>query len=777
MKNRRYLPVLVIAFVWFLFSFPFFVKQQVPFPSRYLASFFSPWNAYSQFYGPVKNGAMPDIIGQIYPWKTFTVDSLKNGFIPLWNPYSFGGTPHLANYQSAVLSPISLGFFIMPFIDWWSMLVLLQPLLAGLFMYLFAKTLKQSAAAALISSISFMFCGFITCWMGYATLGYAILFLPLALFAIQKYYGQKKSRYLFLLSVSIPMSFFSGHFQISLYFLLFTLAYVVFKFFQTRNIRATCYMLLSAFSGLLICAPQLFPTIELYSQSFRSVIFQKAEVIPWGYLPTLLAPDFFGNPVTRNAWFGSYAEWNGYVGIVGVLLFLYSLKNIKKGVVLFFALTALIGLLFAFDSPLLNLLVFLKIPVLSTSALSRVIVLFSFSVAVLAGFGLDAILKDIKNKKFRGITLLLLFSGLIITGLWLVSILKIFLSSEHAVISRSNLKLPTLILLIFYMVIGFGMFVKSKKTPVIVSMLLVLLLAFDMLRFSTKWMPFDPKNLVYPKAAVTLFYPQIEGSSRVLGEYGAEGSVYYRLPSVVGYDAVYIRRYGQFIASLDLGVLKDSYRSVVEYPKMGKYALLGANFLGGRYIVHKITDGQNVWEFPFWKYDLKTVHLIFDDKKYQILENTNAFPRAFLVENVVKEKDSQKILNKMFSKKFNLRNSAVVEEDLGLIYKLGTGSAKITKYSPNRIIIKTVSSKPSFLVLTDPFYPGWKATVDNRATPIYRTDFAFRGIVVPGGAHTVEFNYVPASFRYGIYVAIIGLIGIITIAILNARHRILNTKT
>src|SRR5450830_666529 len=123
--RSKYLPALFIIIVWIIFSFPALFLGKVAFPSTYLASFFSPWSAYPQFYGPVRNGAMPDIIGQIYPWKTFTIDSLKSGFIPLWNPYSFSGTPHLANYQSAVLSPFNLGFFVLPFVDWWSILVLL----------------------------------------------------------------------------------------------------------------------------------------------------------------------------------------------------------------------------------------------------------------------------------------------------------------------------------------------------------------------------------------------------------------------------------------------------------------------------------------------------------------------------------------------------------------------------------------------------------------------------------------------------------------------------
>ena len=172
---------LVILIVGIFFASPYFIKGLVPFPSRYLVNHFSPWNAHSEFALPVKNNAMPDVIGQIYPWKKLTIDTWKNGEIPLWNPYSFSGTPHLANYQSQVFSPTNLLYFIFPFLDAWSIQILLQPILAGIFMFLYMRSLKISELGSIISSVSFMFCGFVVTWMAYGTLGYAILFLPYAL--------------------------------------------------------------------------------------------------------------------------------------------------------------------------------------------------------------------------------------------------------------------------------------------------------------------------------------------------------------------------------------------------------------------------------------------------------------------------------------------------------------------------------------------------------------------------------------------------------------------
>jgi uncharacterized membrane protein YfhO len=52
-------------------------------------------------------------------------------------------------------------------------------------------------------------------------------------------------------------------------------------------------------------------------------------------------------------------------------------------------------------------------------------------------------------------------------------------------------------------------------------------------------------------------------------------------------------------------------------------------------------------------------------------------------------------------------------------------------------------------VLTDTWYPGWRATVDGRETPIHEAYGALRGVVLPAGAHTVEFRYRPWTAYWG----------------------------
>jgi len=767
----KFWPVVFIFLVWFIFAQPYFLNNKVPFPSNYQVNNFAPWSANNKFWGPVKNGAMPDIITQIYPWKHLAIDIWKTGQVPLWNPYTFSGNPLLANYQSGVLSPFNILFFALPFVDAWSILVLLQPLLAGLFMYLFVRSSKISKVGSLISSVSFMFCGFITTWMGYATLGYAILFLPLSLFCIEKYFETSKSIFLFLLSLTLPLSFLSGHFQISLYFLIAVLSYVIYKAIIGRSICNILRIMLYICFGLLLIMPQVLPSIELYLQSFRSSFFQTGG-IPIGYLPSFLVPDFFGNPVTRNTWFGNYAEWNAYIGVIPLMLAIYSLLRIKKHQTLFFFIFGLLSLILAISNPISAFIQNFHIPILSTSAINRIIVLFSFSFTILAGLGFDQLFSDIKKANMKLILIWLSLFGSLFIILWAAIFQKLFIPLDKISISKQNLILPTILFLAtFSLVVSAIMFGKIKYKKVSYALLalgFVVLVAFDMLRFAVKWQAFDPKNLVFPSFSTTQAFSKISGYNRVFGNLGGEATMYYKLPSVEGYDALYSKRYGQFIGYIENNQLIQSSWSVVSFPKNSPNTSKAINLLNMKYLVHKLSDDGASWTFPVWKYPGKQFELIYEDNYYKFYQNNNVFPHVFLVGEYSVIKDDEQILKTLFSNGFNLRNEIVLEED-PKITKTSEylGETKIINYQPNNIDISVEARSNALLFLTENYNEGWKASVDGKSVSILRADYTFRAIRIDAGKHIVRFWYDPWSFKLGLYLAIGGVIGILITSLIS----------
>jgi hypothetical protein len=764
-------PVIIIVFIWFIFSSPFFIKGLVPYASLYQSNFFAPWSAYSVYEGPVKNNAMPDIITQIYPWRNFTVEMLKEGQIPLWNPYSFAGTPHLANYQSAPLFPLNMLFFLpLNFLNAWSLLVLLQPLLAAFGMYIFLKSLKLSNSASTAGAISFMFCGFLTTWMGYATLGYAILILPFALFSINKFFENSKVRYLILLSFVIPFSFFAGHFQTSIYFFLAVLSYLVFVSLEKRALKKFVFTFLFFLSGVLIAMPQVLPSIEFYLHSVRQEIITQLEVIPLMYLPTLFAPDFFGNPVTRNDWFGHYAEWNGFAGTISVILAIFASIFLwrKDRRILFFVLLGIASVLVAFDTPI-NLLIFkLNLPLFSTSASSRIIVLLSFAISVLSAYAVHYLISDLKNYSKKQLIFIVSIVLIILLSLWVIPLTNFLNDLEKTQIAKSNLILPTLVSLVFaFSAVCLFFLKKIKFIPVLFLIVVLGLIFFDMLRFSTKWMPFDPKDLVFKEVGVTKFYMQNSTEKRYLGNLSAENAVFYKIQLLGGYDPLYIKRYGEFVKYIDLGRIEGGDRSVVNFPLSSVRTKKAIDYLGVEYIPQKKSDDGKVWSFDFSSYPTEEFEIVYEDEAYRVFRNKNSFPRAFVVSDYDIEKEDSEILNKMFDDSTDLRAKVILEKDPKISKnKSLNASANIIDYEPNSIKIEVNSENNALLLLTDNYYPGWKAYIDGREVEILRANYTFRAIVVPEGKSVVEFKYLPQSFKIGTYSAGFGLIIIVALSLL-----------
>jgi len=762
MKNK-FFPLIVIFFVWVIFSSPYLFFGKSPFPSDYQNNFFSPWNVYPGHAGPVKNNAQPDIITQIYPWRYFVIQEYKAGRIPFWNPYSFSGTPHLANYQSAALSPLNILFFLpFEFIDVWSILVLLQPLIAGIFMYMLSRKLVVSKGGSLLSSFSFMFCGFLVTWMGYATLGYAILLLPLAYFTILEYVSTSSYRWLMLLSTTFFFSFFAGHFQMSIYFAFGVFSFIFYNLIFSKEKKLYADAILFSFFGLLMVMPQVLPSIEFYSLSVRSNLFQKVEAIPWNYLPTLLSPDFYGNPVTRNDWYGHYAEWSGFSGIVAIVFSFAAVLFKRSKATMFFIGLAIGSLLLAYDTPLLSLLVSLKVPVISTSAASRIIVLFSFAIAVLAGFGFDEVLSLFKKSK-KKVLLWISVSSLPLAIVVIIPFLNL-LEGDKGHIAQKNIILTALIFGVVCILTFLVLFIKNKHTKLLFIVCILSISAFEMYRFAAKWQSFSPKQEAYINVPVASFYEKQNGYDRAIGLSGEEDSVYYGIPTLGGYDPLYIDIYGQFIQYVGSGEYRVPERSVVTFPLNGKYTAKAIDFLGVKYVIHKTSDGEMVWAFPFRRYPPEQFEKIYDDGGYNVFVNKNAYPKAFIVSNVIKSTSRNNEFKKIFE--YDLRKTAIVSDQIEGLDNNAKGTAKITKYTSNKIELEVTTSGISLLVLTDSFYPGWKAYVKGKPTKIYKTDYAFRGIVVPSGKSHVVFSYTPQSFLVGTYLFLIGIMGMVIILVI-----------
>jgi len=77
-------------------------------------------------------------------------------------------------------------------------------------------------------------------------------------------------------------------------------------------------------------------------------------------------------------------------------------------------------------------------------------------------------------------------------------------------------------------------------------------------------------------------------------------------------------------------------------------------------------------------------------------------------------------------------------------------------HGPNAVFAHGEAKWPQ-LVVSDTWYPGWKASDDERPVPVERQDGIFQRVAVRPGECRVLFVYYPSSFLVGLFLALVGL--------------------
>lgn len=122
--------------------------------------------------------------------------------------------------------------------------------------------------------------------------------------------------------------------------------------------------------------------------------------------------------------------------------------------------------------------------------------------------------------------------------------------------------------------------------------------------------------------------------------------------------------------------------------------------------------------------------------------------------------DNVAVLEKQDSEQFNSVIKAISKQEPNsstpelISFDPGTiesSSDKLPFATASEFSLKTETNSPSFLVASDIYYPGWNVYIDGKQSSIFRTDYLFRGIIIPAGKHTIRFAYQPISLTIGFW--------------------------
>jgi hypothetical protein len=161
------------------------------------------------------NAALSDPPTEMQPWAMFARDEFAAGRFPWWNPLSGTGAPHFANYQSAVLSPFSLLFYLFSFKLALILSAALKLFALGFLTYLFLREIRLEFVPAVFGALAFMYSGHNVLLLAYPHPGALVvlpggcLFVERALRAALK--GQRWRGELVGLAIVMVVGIFAGN--------------------------------------------------------------------------------------------------------------------------------------------------------------------------------------------------------------------------------------------------------------------------------------------------------------------------------------------------------------------------------------------------------------------------------------------------------------------------------------------------------------------------------------------------------------------------------------
>lgn len=144
-----------------------------------------------------------------------------------------------------------------------------------------------------------------------------------------------------------------------------------------------------------------------------------------------------------------------------------------------------------------------------------------------------------------------------------------------------------------------------------------------------------------------------------------------------------------------------------------------------------------------------------------VYKNNKALERGFMLYNIKQIKNVYEAITIMKKEPLLYKNTALIEGDLPNNIKIGKmGQSKISflDYRANYIKIDVETTENGVFILSDAYYPGWKAYLNKKQVKIYPAFCALRAVFLPKGKHELIFCYRPWSFFLGVILTFLTII-------------------
>jgi len=724
-----------------------------------------------------------DMASFLYPTYRFAAQSLRQGVLPLWNPHLYGGSPFIGDIQTGLLYPPNLvtGFLAYPLsyrtMQWLSIIHLWW---AGAGMYLLLRLsgwrhggARLSRWASLVGAMAFMFSdGFLT-HFGNLNLIAVASWLPWVFWAFLRGTADGASllRWAAVAGALLGIATLAGHAQITLFILLALFVYSGLDTYLARKrwlttaatgmllslvARRLTYLFVCCSIAALLCAAILLPSLELTRHTARAH-WDYQQTVGYSLSPAqwigMLIPGFFGR--------GPQFHWGLWprveVGYLGVLPLVLALLATIRGrlshtwALLGLALTAFLIALGIYSVPH-GWLTALVPGFGQFRAPARLVLVMDLALAGLAAIGLDVLLRlpESDGSALRRATRVVGWAAGATTGVALpLAYFALITSQDKSPEVFSRISVAAIAVAIFAALLLASLALLAARRlgwagPGTLGLLAVLLVFLDLSSTGA----YNDLGSVDPTLGFE--HPEIVDFLRNQDQP-------FRLDARTGIDQLWQPDSALVHGLQDVwGVVNPLV--IADYERywegMGSRSSKLYDFLNTRYVIAR-KDVVLDWD----KFELA----FEGDAQLNVYRNTAALPRAFLVHQALSVDTQDAAWDAVHAPGFDPATTVVMEgAPVSVAPATAPDRVEIISYSTNGLEVETETSAPGLLVLSEVYYPGWRA-VDGFGAKreIRRANYAFRAVAVEAGATRLRFVYAPTSFRVGAAVSSVSALSLL----------------
>jgi hypothetical protein len=716
----------------------------------------------------------------------------------LWMPYFFSGMPtfgNLAYYRDvSYLQQYAVKILNLLYLNGtWTTFVVYY-FLGGAFMFLLARRLGFQRPIALFAAFTFMLAPYS---VGLAGEGHmsklmALIYIPLIVMLADLLYQRKDLLSFGLLAAALGTFLLTNHLQIVYYALMFLGLYFLFRVvIDARSgiapvARGTALLLAALVIGFCISSYIYLSVYEYAPFSIRGGgTAGAAGGLTWDYatnwswhpaeLLTLLIPGFFGMQV--STYWGSITPWTNssvYVGLLPIFFAALALRYRRNAMTIFLAVVTVLFFLISLgrNFAILYDFLFTVLPFFNKfRAPSQILHLLPLLLGILGAYGFAALLdsgrwKEEERQKLARtlLTLAAILGGIALIALllksWLFDLLSGSFFSRDGELAQARqqfgqraaqalAQLKQMRFEIFWKdlvkfgilgALGVGLswaYLKGRVRAGVYSSLIVALAVIDLWLVSGKYISPVSTSAIeqgFRQDATVSFLKSQEGLFRIfpVGQLFMDNTyANHRLQSIGGYSPAKLKIYQTMLDS----VLERNTQPA--FP----WNAAALNMLNVRYlVVPGLLPGND------------SIEQVYLDQARRLVtyRNSRALPRAWYVAEAKTGASDSEVFAALNAPEFDPARTAILSTELHTPIAQQESQPVITEYRSRRISLKTETTGPALLVLSEVYYPaGWKATIDGQETEIYRTNYVLRSVVVPAGAHEVVFRFDPAAYRTG----------------------------